>query len=116
MGLQLVADYRNIQPLIHGEVVQALSKNRDLFPGCDFMTTVGVIERAWVIDVIESCTLLSIKQETSVPVLRTIHDMDSSNLLRERLFKLITSCGYHHIPEGELRLEILTTGLYLFSK
>ncbi len=115
MALELVADYRNLRPFVQDEVVRALSVNRDLFPGCDFMTTVNLIEQAWLADCIESSTLLSVSGNTSIPVLRTLHEMDRSNILRGRLFKLITACGYHHVPESELRLEIRPTGLYLIS-
>lgn len=117
MGLQLVADYRNLQTLVKAEVINALlSENvRWHFEGWDLLKACEAVEHAWLVDCIESCTLLSVKGESSPPILRAIHEMDKSNLLRGRLFRLITSCGYHHVPEAELRVEVRPTGLYLFS-
>lgn len=117
MGLQLVADYRNLKKLVDAEVINALlSENvRWHFNGWDLMTACNALELAWVADCIESCTLLSVRVESNPAILRAINEMDKSNLLRGRLFRLITSCGYHHVPEGELRIEIRPTGLYLYS-
>jgi hypothetical protein len=117
MGLQLVADYRNLQILVREEIAGTilLPEIRDQFAGCDFMTTINEVERAWLADCIEACTLLSVDVSVNPAILRVIHRIDRSNILRSRLFKLITSQGYHHVPEGELRIDIRPTGLYLSS-
>lgn len=115
MALELVADYRNLRPLVKEEITRALLVNRNLFPDCDLTTMITLVEHAWIADCIESSTLLSVSGSTSIPVMRTLHEMDQSNILRGRLFKLITACGYHHVPETELRVEIRPTGLYLIS-
>jgi hypothetical protein len=86
------------------------------FEELSYVNACNAVEHAWVSECIELSTLLSIEScRPSFATLRVMQRIDQNNILRNRLFRLVTACGYSHVPETELRVEIRPTGLYLIS-
>lgn len=118
MALELVADYRNLHPLVRMEIHREICDpwHSGEFEELSYERAVEAVELAWVAECIELSTLLSIdKPKPTFATLRVMQRIDQNNVLRNRLFRLVTACGYSHVPETELRVEIRPTGLYLIS-
>jgi hypothetical protein len=118
MALELVADYRSLHPLVRMEIHREICEPwyNGEFEELSYVNAVEAVELSWVAECIELSTLLSIeKPRPSFAVLRVMQRIDRNNVLRNRLFRLVTACGYSHVPESELRVEIRPTGLYLIS-
>lgn len=118
MGLELVADYRSLHPLVRMEIHREICEPwySGQFEELSYLDAVMLVEHSWVAECIELSTLLSIdKPRPTFATLRVMQRIDQNNVLRNRLFRLVTACGYHHVPETELRVEIRPTGLYLIS-